>query len=51
MRTTLTNAVEALICLPLELMIQREAWSAARIVSGAWGAGVTYTPVEDVVLS
>ena len=51
MHTTATNAVEALIWLPLELMVQREAWSAARIVSGVWGAGVTYTSVENIVLS
>ena len=46
MRTTPTNAVEALICLPpLDLVVQGEA--RLRIDSGVRDVGLTYIPIEE----
>ena len=45
MRTTPTNAVEALICLPpLELVVRSEASSTAHRL---WSLGCTFIPTED----
>jgi hypothetical protein len=50
MRTTPTNAVEALICLPpLELVVQMRR-GQLRIISGVWDVGRTYIPSEDTVV-
>jgi hypothetical protein len=46
--TTLTNAVEALVCLPpLELVVQGEE-GQPRTASGVWESGLTFIPIEAI---
>ena len=50
MRTTPTNVVEALICLPPpELVVQSEVRSAVHCF-WSLGVGLTFIPIEDIVL-
>jgi len=47
MRTTPTNAMEVLICLPHWIWWFRTRLGQLRIESGVWEVGLTYVPVED----
>jgi hypothetical protein len=50
MCTTPTNAVEALICLPHCSWWFRARLGQLRIDSGVWEVGLTYIPIEDIVV-
>jgi len=50
MRTTPTNAVEALICLPHWSWWFRVRLGQLRIDSGVWDVGLTYIPIEDITV-
>jgi len=50
MRTTPSNAVEALICLPHWIWWFRVRLGQLRIDSGVWDVRLTYIPIEDTAV-
>ena len=50
MRTTTTNAIEALICLSHWTWWSRARVGQLRIDAGVWYVGLTYIPIEDIAV-